>query len=491
MPNTRYYQLGGFRPDVRWFEQDWNDKRLVDLLAGESSPMQASIDRPLELVLGIKRTGSSHLLLADIKANIFQRRFPRTFSTLVDYTSVSPIFFDSPQALEKKLGTLKPKARKGKKDDARDTSQANKAFLIGEQGLGRGEFERGRLLYHILQNTINSKVYSVADTNWTHGLRLMSFTFNVKTLDQRSYEEKQQSPEPLDYGWAEVTDVLSTRVSFKPGSFQHLVCAKDRLLQPQHRTRANFEHGTTRTIPLEEIELLARQFFTTVAERNDVPTILLVHDEGLTRNVLRGLNIDTSEWESGIGQLLWPQATATSSMTSNARPSSSNLDYERRKHRARDRSQSPIRSTRAGFDGFARRSRKSPPSPSRFAPVYIVDVQALYKSMMKFLSDKHIGDIAHELGVLENGKTWCAGNEAVYIFDAWRAMVSGAAIDEQHTSRTALVVGGGTTQGVQGATNQLGSPPVEDSDEEFDPNNIVQKTEGNDDGSDTDYESDY
>ena len=70
--STRFYQLGGFRPDIRWlsvlkipstgrpeltgylnrFEGDWNDKKLIDLLAGPDSPLRPTDDHPLELVLG-------------------------------------------------------------------------------------------------------------------------------------------------------------------------------------------------------------------------------------------------------------------------------------------------------------------------------------------------------------------------------------------------------------------------------------------------------
>jgi hypothetical protein len=65
---------------------------------------------------------------------------------MAEYLSVSPIYFSSASDLEQKLGTLKPKARKGKntKERAWDTSQANKAYVTEGQGFLRSEFEHGR-----------------------------------------------------------------------------------------------------------------------------------------------------------------------------------------------------------------------------------------------------------------------------------------------------------------------------------------------------------
>jgi hypothetical protein len=98
---------------------------------------------------GISPKGTSHLLLADIQTSAFGRvgkRRPLGFTTLADYVSVSPIWFDSVDDLRLKFKSLrpKPKKKKGKKDEAWDTSQANKAFASGDQGLQRGEFEHGR-----------------------------------------------------------------------------------------------------------------------------------------------------------------------------------------------------------------------------------------------------------------------------------------------------------------------------------------------------------
>lgn len=52
---------------------------------------------------------------------------------------------------------------------------------------------------------------------------------------------------------------------------------------------------------------LAKQLLGTQTDDRDGPTILLVHNEKYARNVLRELGIETSQWRSGIHELLRPQ----------------------------------------------------------------------------------------------------------------------------------------------------------------------------------------
>lgn len=169
-----------------------------------------------------------------------------------DFESVSPIYFNSADELKKKLGLLKQKQRKGKKEEPWDTSQANRSFTGGDRGILRGEFEHGRcntvsctllaafiilinnlldfrVLYRLLRGAIKPALYSIPDVSWCANLRLLAFTCNLRAVDLRPYEERQQSPRPLDYGWAEA-NVLDPNLSLKPGSAVHLVRAEDRLL---------------------------------------------------------------------------------------------------------------------------------------------------------------------------------------------------------------------------------------------------------------------
>lgn len=45
-------QLVVQNPSVLRFDGDWNDKKIIDLLAGPDSPLRPTNDHPLELVLG-------------------------------------------------------------------------------------------------------------------------------------------------------------------------------------------------------------------------------------------------------------------------------------------------------------------------------------------------------------------------------------------------------------------------------------------------------
>ncbi|KAF9446654.1 hypothetical protein P691DRAFT_673079 [Macrolepiota fuliginosa MF-IS2] len=306
MSPTRYYQLGGFRPDIRWFENDWDDKKLVGLLAGPDSPLRPRNDQSFELVLGIKNQGTSHLLLSDTQTTAFERagnRRPYRSTTVADYGSVSPIYFNSASELQKKLKTLKPKAKKGRKEEPLDTSQANKAYVTGDHGVLRGQFEHGRVLYRLLQKSINPAVYSLSDISWTQNIRIISFLCNLRAIDSRPYDERQRTPRPLDYGWAEA-NVRDLQLPLKQGSAVHLRRAEDRLLGTG-RLNVPFEHGTTLVENQDQISLLAQQFFSEFqTEHADTPTILLVYDEKLAYNALRELGIQTSSWKSGISGLL-------------------------------------------------------------------------------------------------------------------------------------------------------------------------------------------
>jgi len=77
-----------------------------------------------------------------------------------------------------------------------------------------------------------------------------------------------------------------------------------------------------------------------------------------------------------------------------------------------------------------------------------------------------------------------------YIFQAWLSMISGPAIDECRASmRNTQSRGFSTRKNVK----EQHTRSVDDSDEDFDPNDVCQEsdTQGSDDESDTDYGSDY
>lgn len=119
----------------------------------------------------------------------------------------------------------------------------------------------------------------------------------------------------------------------------------------------------------------------------------------------------------------------------------------------------------------------------------------------------HIANMAQELGILEDRNVWCAGNEAVwvffeisdfktpvpitsmnsYIFQAWLSMISGPAIDECRASMR------NTQSRGFSARKEQHTRPMDELDEDFDPNDIIVESDaqGSNDGSDTDYGSDY
>jgi len=171
-----------------------------------------------------------------------------------------------------------------------------------------------RVLYYLLKDTINPANYSIFNTSWIQSVRIASFTTNLRSL--WSFGSR-----PLEYGWAEATD-LKSGLQLKSGSAFHLIGAEDRLFGRTDKKRVvsdtccripsklsnfqDFDHGTMRTIPSTEIQHLAQDYFNSLKKSN-CPVILLVFDETLARRVLQELGLDITEWKSSIGELLRPQ----------------------------------------------------------------------------------------------------------------------------------------------------------------------------------------
>ncbi len=140
----------------------------------------------------------------------------------VVYYSLSPIYFSSLEELDKKLRTLKPKAKKGK-SQAGDTSQANRGYLPDMVDLSRGSFEHGRqvstmisvqlvlsntcsrVLYRVLREEIRPTVYSVHPPSWRGDIEIAAFVFNTKGVDDRVAEERIKTPHVLDIGFCRAT----------------------------------------------------------------------------------------------------------------------------------------------------------------------------------------------------------------------------------------------------------------------------------------------
>ncbi|KAF9467664.1 hypothetical protein BDZ94DRAFT_1248699 [Collybia nuda] len=482
MPQN-YYQLGGFRSPIKWFL--YNDKGLAECIAGTGSPLKSSTDDPVELALGIKPSGTSHLLLTvdqthHVADNLFLERPQALPLSSMDFESVSPIYFHGPHQLAKKLGTLKPKAQGSRDRPPTDNSQVNKHYVSREDGAARGSFEHGRLLYCILQDSLDLHAYALNDKSWVESLQICSFVFNTVLVDQRHSSERVTNPRVLDVGIAEA-DI--------PGIFPrspiHIRGSWNAYLS--RGKQGNFRYGTTEELDRDSANLRVKQYFADKIGSNTHPTILLVHDRQTTLNFLKNCGVDTNNWELGIKGLLgFETFKKVKSEPGLSRPndprrqqpttsSSRHDDYKQRQHRPRSRSRSPRRSSESPYKPY-RSPRRGPPSPRHrpgprtHPPIYVIDIQELYMKLMQTqFGSESVNAISKQFGQPDVAE-WCAGNEAMHIIDIWRSMISGASIDDQRANRTApppqlqYDTYAQTTQRI---------PDLADSDEERDPNDFA------------------
>ena len=105
-------------------------------------------------------------------------------------------------------------------------NMAGKYYLVPLQIFGTENFSFLRLLYRILNNSVNTQKYSIDDVSWSKNLRVLSFVFNTKGIDDRYSAEKIRNPIVLDVGFCD-----ATIPSLLPGSNpSHLVDAGNALL---------------------------------------------------------------------------------------------------------------------------------------------------------------------------------------------------------------------------------------------------------------------
>ncbi|RDB21809.1 hypothetical protein Hypma_010899 [Hypsizygus marmoreus] len=488
-----YYQLGGFRSPINWFQYD--DKNLAKTIAGDDSPLRpknGDSKGPVELVLGIKHTGSSHLLLTESQIDRVVRAHPglqRPRARPVPATafeSLSPIYFHAHE-LEKKLGQLKVKSS-GQKST--DNSQSNKQFQSGEDGIQRGGFELGRLLYQLLHNNVEPGKYGLYAKPLPSSVRICSFVYNTPFKDERPSKDRLTTPILLDCGLAEAT---IPDLKHKAETSLHFTFSSQAFLN-QGSARLDFVHGASESLASTVISARLQEFFKDYTQPTSQPMILLVHNEEQSLNALENLGVDTSLWarKSGLRKLFYEtvkvKGEASPSFPSDTRRSYEKEPngYEYRNNRPRSRSRSPRRSS--GQSSYASRSSsfRDTRSPSRrhledydyaqqrrntYAPVYIVDIQEQYKKLMQTaLGAGSVNKIAEHLGISKD-LGWCAGNEAVLIIDVWRSMISGPAIDEQRTLRT-IRQGRSRTAVKEPESADVTGDVGDESD--MDPNDIVQ-----------------
>ncbi|KAF5375926.1 hypothetical protein D9615_008258 [Tricholomella constricta] len=484
-----YYQIGGFHPHIDWPEcRSYDDKKLAQLIAGHASPLRSREVDSIELVLGIKRTGTTHLLLTGRQLHELVRAHRRPYprrppAESTDFESLSPIYFRNADEFADMLGVLKIKSVK--KRAATDNSQANKQFVSGDDGIQRGGFEHGRLFYGILHNRIELGKYSLNDASWTRSVRVFSFVFTPRSHDTRPSEDRRKHPVALDCAISEAT---VPELLLRGGSSFHLYFTNNRFMNASSK-RVGFKHGTTEELDGMVISARLKDFFSERMTSTE-PIILLVHDEELSKNMLTNCGIDISSWETGIRGLLGFQTTKVhNSRNDYHRQGDHRRDshsyYHDRRTRPRSRSRSPPRTygrqalPRSRTQSYGRSPPRAysgtsgtsaEPPRGAHAPVYVVDIkQQFMKLMQTATSSENVTEISKYLG-LSSAEGWCAGNESVMIIDIWRSMISGPPIDEQRALRES----GLDVQSAADPAAQAGPSLEYDSDQ--DPNSIQQET---------------
>ncbi|KAJ6535740.1 hypothetical protein B0H19DRAFT_963641, partial [Mycena capillaripes] len=253
---------------------------------------------------GIKRAGTSHLLLTRDERDAIQRESSRlTFLrwsgirfTSADFESVSPIAFQNQDEFSMKLESLKP-ARQGPTDN----SPANKAFQHAASGRSpRGQFENSRVLYRVLRNTISKNKCDLRDTSWSPSIRVFSLCYNTWSRDTRPYEERKNHPKLLDIGWCEASTPTLEGKNKIP---KHVVIKENQnLVNPGKKDR--YEYGETEFCSTRVATERIQGTFGKYAHSTPHPAVLLVHDADTALTVLRNLGLDVSLWDLELKNLL-------------------------------------------------------------------------------------------------------------------------------------------------------------------------------------------
>ncbi|KAJ6632437.1 hypothetical protein B0H10DRAFT_1977319 [Mycena sp. CBHHK59/15] len=360
----------------------------------------------LELVLGIKPSGTSHLLLTAKEMDELAYRRIRNLrcqdipTRVGDYESLSPIVFAYAAALQSKLDALTPKGP----NPARDTSE-NKRFdaSVRQESVKRGHFENNRLFYRVLQNEVDGTKYGVRDIAWTSSVRVFSFAYNLWSRDERSRLDREQRPRVLDIGWCEAqTPGLGEEMRVS----RHIVLENNqRLSNPDKET---YEYGETETLNPQKVEEEIQHIFRQYTQPTSTPVVLLVYNEQTALNVLRSLNVDVSAWNSGTKDLLRPAEAAPRRLAPND---------PRRLPDTRDRRDRPTSPTRRARSASPHRggpspSRRASPPPRRlYAPVYVIDVRAMGTALLETTDGAGSVPALCARLKLYNPSGWCAGNE--------------------------------------------------------------------------------
>ncbi|KAL0948217.1 hypothetical protein HGRIS_010823 [Hohenbuehelia grisea] len=356
------------------------------------------------------------------------------------------------------------------------------------------------VLYRMLTNDIDAGKFDLERSpSWLSSLRICSLVFNTWSLDyERHYNQRRAHPTVLDWGFSSVDslqdlDQMTTHDLKVEGDLKN------------QKERTVFTHGTTEILRAHEREddprVPMRDRLNDLLRTTELggPILLLVHDEELTRNALRDLGIDSSQWESGIRKLLWTDRPHDD-YKDNRRYQSNDYYNRDTKRYHRNRSRSPQRSgnnyhphtrdyhkykeespSRAGPSNYGSYSRNS------YAPVYVVDIQQSFIKLFQTKTNSAgVRTMAKALVLLEGDNDgpedgWCAGTESRQIIEVWRSMASGAPIDDQRALRFATRGNYLNDQGLdfeppEGADGEpggAGNGDFDDEDDDRDPNDLA------------------
>ena len=157
--------------------------------------------------------------------------------------------------------------------------------------------------------------------SWSKNLRVRSFVFNTKGIDDRNSAEKIRNPIALDVGFCD-----ATTPSLLPGSNPtHLVDARNALLGGKDKKKKavglfslyhyfesdnaitkTFRHGGSDKIAANAVPARIQELFKNHLNSTEEPMILLVYHEEETINYIRNMGVDVSAWRSGLRTLLFP-----------------------------------------------------------------------------------------------------------------------------------------------------------------------------------------
>ncbi|KAF5332736.1 hypothetical protein D9611_005101 [Ephemerocybe angulata] len=418
---TAYYQVGGLHGDVRsrrdaspWYDE----KPLAQALAGSHSVLR-NAEGNIEMVLGIKESGASYLLVTEDEASALPvyRRNNRKWAR--EFQSLSPIYFHGPDDLAKKLGKLKPKAKKKNANGNPDTSQANFGYVGIDgsmEGIPRGEFELNRVFYRVVRGAVDLKKYGLPhDYALPESTRVCLLTFSI--WEHGTVKEKRTNPKILDFAFGEV-EIPSLQI--KPGSSEYYVVKENSALG-RLKDRVPFTDGPTETLHSSVIGERISAFLA----RGPGPTVFMVFDEGATRTALQLMGVSEELYGTSLRALL------------------------------------PL-------DSSTGNSQEHPHQP------VIIDVQQLYKCVRLGLSGSSPFEICTALDV-DTGKSSDAWGSALglrVLLETWKAMASNVSIDEQtaywlaRPQRGAEAVGRGDRDAPQAAQFD---PDADD----YDPNDLT------------------